>query len=92
METGCGNIIIYISVRQHDGWCELSISGNGPGIKGVYLDKVFDPGVSTKTDHNRRGFGLSSVVHAVDRGAANMGLRIYQVRDAASGLPFPCWN
>ena len=89
METGCGNIIIYISVRQHDGWCELSISDNGPGIKGVDLDKVFDPGVSTKTDHNRRGFGLSSVAHAVDRWGGKYGVENLSGQGCRFWITFP---
>ena len=89
METGCDNIIIYISVRQHDGWCELSISDNGPGIKGVALDKVFSPGVSTKTDHNRRGFGLSSVAHAVDRWGGKYGVENLSGQGCRFWITFP---
>lgn len=89
METGCDNIIIYISVRQHDGWCELSISNNGPGIKGVLLDKVFSPGVSTKTDHNRRGFGLSSVAHAVDRWGGKYGVENLSGQGCRFWITFP---
>ena len=89
METGGGNIIIYISVRQHDGWCELSISDNGPGIKGVSLDKVFAPGISTKTDHKRRGFGLSSVAHAVDRWGGKYGVENLPGQGCRFWITFP---
>ena len=43
METGGDNIVMYISVRQHDGCCELSILDNGPGITGITLMDVFKP-------------------------------------------------
>lgn len=73
METGGNNVIMFISVRQRDGWCELSISDNGPGIFGIPIEDVFKPGTSTKTDHNRRGYGLSAVAYAVETWGGSCG-------------------
>lgn len=67
METDEESIVIFISVRQRDGWCELSFSDNGPGITGLPIADVFKPGISTKHDHNRRGYGLSAVAYSVNK-------------------------
>lgn len=89
METGDGNIIIFISVRQRDGWCELSIADNGPGIKGIELSKVFSPGISTKNDHRHRGFGLSSVAYAVDRWGGEYGAENLSGQGCRFWITFP---
>lgn len=92
METGGNNIVMYISVRQHDGWCELSILDNGPGITGIPLMDVFKPGVSTKSDHNRRGYGLSAVAYAVESWGGTYGAENLNGTGCRFWVTFPLLN
>ena len=48
---------IRISVSTTRGKCEMVLSDNGPGIPDVHLERVFEPGFSTK--EGGRGMGLT---------------------------------
>lgn len=89
METGDDSIVIFISVRHRDGWCELSISDNGPGIIGIPLEDVFKPGVSSKKDHNRRGYGLSAVAYAVETWGGSCGAKNLPGKGCRFWVTFP---
>ncbi len=46
---------VVVTVQQHDGWVEIVVADNGPGIAAVKLADIFKPFVSTK---GAKGTGL----------------------------------
>ena len=75
----------FISARQIEGWCEVSVADNGPGLD-LAPEEVFKPGVTSKKDQARRGYGLSAVAHAVKSWGGEYG-----VEDLASGKGCRFW-
>ncbi len=62
MSTGGGEITI--SIRQTNGWVEMSIADTGPGISAENISKIFKPFYSTK--HGGSGLGLFSCRQIVE--------------------------
>ena len=66
--------LAFISVREVDGWCEISVSDNGPGLVGVTADEIFEPGVTTRGQRGVRGYGLSTVARAAEDWGGECGV------------------
>ena len=66
--------LAYLSVRQVNEWCELSIADNGPGIVGVNADDIFKPGVSSRGGRGTRGYGLATVARTVEEWGGEYGV------------------
>lgn len=56
---------ITISSIEHDGWVEIRISDNGPGIPDNVKTKIFDPFFTTKGVGRGTGQGLSIAHNAI---------------------------
>ena len=65
METGVEHPLAFISVREIDDWCEISVSDNGPGLVGISPQEIFEAGTTTRDKQGARGYGLSTVARAV---------------------------
>ena len=52
-----GHIIICLRNSNRDGYYDITIEDNGPGVKGENLDKLFTPNFTTKTGGT--GLGLA---------------------------------
>jgi signal transduction histidine kinase len=50
---------IAVSTRHDDGWVEIRVTDNGPGIPQEIIDRVFDPFFTTKDVGKGSGQGLS---------------------------------
>lgn len=57
--------LAFVSVREVENWCEISVADNGPGLMGVSSEDIFKPGVTTRGPQGVRGYGLSTVARAV---------------------------
>ena len=66
--------LAFIAARQVKGWCEISISDNGPGLGAITADEVFKPGTTTKGEARTRGYGLSAVAWAVEKWGGTYGV------------------
>ena len=66
--------LAFIAARQVKGWCEISISDNGPGLGTTTADEVFKPGFTTKGEARTRGYGLSAVAWAVEKWGGTYGV------------------
>lgn len=47
---------INVSIQEHNNFAELSVVDNGPGIKGIHLERIFHPYFTTK--EKGTGIGL----------------------------------
>ena len=66
--------LAFIAARQVSGWCEISVSDNGPGLAAISADEVFKPGFTTKGEARTRGYGLSAVAWAVEKWGGTYGV------------------
>ena len=66
--------LAFISVREVDDWCEISVSDNGPGLVGVTADEIFEPGVTTRGQRGVRGYELSTVARAAEDWGGECGV------------------
>ncbi|MGC6484959.1 MAG: ATP-binding protein [Candidatus Puniceispirillales bacterium] len=64
-EAEISHPLAFVSVREVDDWCEISVSDNGPGLVGINPEDIFEPGVTTRGPQGARGYGLSAVARAV---------------------------
>ncbi len=55
---------IVVQTRRIDGWAEISVTDNGPGIPPEILQRVFEPFFTTKEVGKGTGQGLA-IAHAV---------------------------
>ena len=74
VETGVYHPLAFISVREVNDWCEISVSDNGPGLVGISADEIFQPGVTTRGKQGARGYGLSTVARAVNDWGGEYGV------------------
>ncbi|NDA07810.1 MAG: sensor histidine kinase [Alphaproteobacteria bacterium] len=66
--------LAFISAWLVDGWCEISVADNGPGIIDLDKDDIFKPGITSKDDTGTRGYGLSTVATAVSNWGGQYGV------------------
>jgi signal transduction histidine kinase len=55
---------LTLTTAQEQGWIEVTIADNGPGIPAWALPKIFDPFFTTKAPGKGTGLGLS-IVHQI---------------------------
>ena len=64
-ETVDGHIIICLRNGSKDGFYDITIEDNGPGVKGENLDKLFTPNFTTKTGGT--GLGLAICRNIIEK-------------------------
>ena len=60
-----GHIIICLRNGSKDGFYDITIEDNGPGVKGENLDKLFTPNFTTKTGGT--GLGLAICRNIIEK-------------------------
>ena len=60
-----GHIIICLRNSSRDGFYDITIEDNGPGVKGENLDKLFTPNFTTKTGGT--GLGLAICRNIIEK-------------------------
>lgn len=55
---------LTLATAQNEGWIDVTITDNGPGIPPAILPKIFDPFFTTKEPGKGTGLGLS-IVHKI---------------------------
>ena len=58
--------LAFITARRHEGWCEISVSDNGPGVQDADRKDIFTSGFTTIGKPGSKGYGLSAVAWAVE--------------------------
>ena len=64
-ELVSGNILICLRNSSRDGYYDIAIDDNGPGVKGENLDKLFTPNFTTKTGGT--GLGLAICRNIIEK-------------------------
>lgn len=64
-EPVAGHIIICLRNSSKDGFYDITIEDNGPGVKGENLDKLFTPNFTTKTGGT--GLGLAICRNIIEK-------------------------
>ena len=64
-ETILGNILICLRNSSRDGYYDITVEDNGPGVKGENLDKLFTPNFTTKTGGT--GLGLAICRNIIEK-------------------------
>ena len=64
-ETFLGNILICLRNSSRDGYYDITVEDNGPGVKGENLDKLFTPNFTTKTGGT--GLGLAICRNIIEK-------------------------
>ena len=64
-ESVAGHIIICLRNSSRDGYYDITIEDNGPGVKGENLDKLFTPNFTTKTGGT--GLGLAICRNIIEK-------------------------
>lgn len=57
---------IRVAIHQKDGLIKINVEDNGPGIKGAYIDSIFEAGFTTKASEGQ-GLGLAISREALAR-------------------------
>lgn len=65
LENGTREGVICIEVQDHEERISLSISDNGCGISSEYIDRIFDPFVTSARNTGGTGLGLNIVFNLV---------------------------
>jgi signal transduction histidine kinase len=60
-----GHVIICLRNSSRDGYYDIAIEDNGPGVKGENLDKLFTPNFTTKTGGT--GLGLAICRNIIEK-------------------------
>lgn len=82
--NGRGHVIIDARLSHDGSMVHVEVSDNGPGIDPEFIDRVFDPFVTTKPTGKGTGLGLSVCQTLVDR----LGGTIVARNRAGSGACF----
>ena len=61
MDKDVDNRVIAIKTYKEDNYCIITIQDNGGGIKEGYMNRIFEPYVTTKSSENGTGLGLYMV-------------------------------
>ena len=64
-EADAGHIIICLRNSSIDGFYDITVEDNGPGVKGENLDKLFTPNFTTKTGGT--GLGLAICRNIIEK-------------------------
>ncbi|TVP57649.1 MAG: hypothetical protein EA351_05460 [Gemmatimonadales bacterium] len=80
---GRGGRIVLRGFHREDGWVTLQVEDSGPGVDPVIRDRLFDPGITTKS--GGWGVGLSLTRRIVER--IHNG-RIELLRSGSTGTVF----
>ena len=72
-QTPAPNLTIRTSRRE--GWCEVEVMDNGPGIAPEYLHRVFEPFFTTKPVGKGTGLGLAISHSLMDRHGGRITIR-----------------
>lgn len=64
-EPVAGNILICLRNSTRDGYYDIAIDDNGPGVKGENVDKLFTPNFTTKTGGT--GLGLAICRNIIEK-------------------------
>jgi nitrogen fixation/metabolism regulation signal transduction histidine kinase len=64
-EPVAGHIVICLRNSSRDGFFDIAIEDNGPGVKGENLDKLFTPNFTTKTGGT--GLGLAICRNIIEK-------------------------
>ena len=54
-----GNVLICLRNSSRDGYYDIAIDDNGPGVKGENIDKLFTPNFTTKSSGTGLGLAIS---------------------------------
>ena len=68
-----GKILICLRHGTKDGFYDIAIDDNGPGVKGENLDKLFTPNFTTKTGGT--GLGLAICRNIIENAMARYAIR-----------------
>ncbi len=82
-----GGTVNLATAGTREGWAELSISDNGPGIPDEHLDRIFQLYFTTKEDGS--GLGLSLAARAIDlhHGTVNVQSKLGEGTTVVIRLP-----
>lgn len=58
---------IIVEVRSVEGWAEISVSDDGPGVPAELRDRIFEPFFSSKAGREGAGLGLAVVRGIVEQ-------------------------
>lgn len=73
----CGAAAICVDVAEQDGWIEVNVADNGPGMDAETLRRASDPFAGDAAKHPRRrlGLGLPGLRQAVEQAGGSLDLR-----------------
>jgi two-component system C4-dicarboxylate transport sensor histidine kinase DctB len=70
--AGRPNGAIVVDVERQEGWVQLSVSDNGPGVADEIVATMFDPFVTTRSRGEASGIGLTVAREFVKRHAGTL--------------------
>lgn len=72
-----GAAAICVDVAEQDGWIEVNVADNGPGMDAETLRRASDPFAcgAAKHPHRRVGLGLPGLRQAVEQAGGSLDLR-----------------
>ena len=80
---------LTLTTAQEQGWIDVTISDNGPGIPASALPKIFDPFFTTKAPGKGTGLGLSIVRQIVTKHHGTIAVNSTEGTGTSFHLRFP---